>query len=100
MAGKCRDYSVGAARDADHAPFAEELAGMLGVAPGLMEAFLKQVPFAALAVGQAVTHGGKGEACLAEAEEEDGEPKGDFHGVEVVKGLVGKGTGWKAYATK
>jgi len=61
---------------------------MLGVAPGLMEAFLKQVPFAALAVGQAVTHGGKGEACLAEAEENKGESKGDFHGVEVVKGLL------------
>ena len=32
MAGKCRDYSVGASARADHAPFAEELAGMLGVA--------------------------------------------------------------------
>ena len=76
-------------RDADHAPFAEELAGMLGVAPGLMEAFLETGPVCRAGVGQAVTHGGKGEACLAEAEE-DGEPKGDFHGVKVVKGLVGK----------
>ena len=29
-----------------------------------------------------------------------GDVEEDLHGVEVVKGLVGKGTGWKAYATR
>jgi len=29
-----------------------------------------------------------------------GDVEEDLHGVEVVKGLLGKGTGWKAYATR
>lgn len=63
---------------------------MAGVAASLMEAFLKQVPFAALAVRQAVAHGSEDEKRSVNAEEEDGEPKGDFHGVEVVRGLLGE----------
>ena len=70
------------------------------MAASLVQAFLEQGQFSTAAVAEAVADGGLGEACLAEAEENKGESKGDFHGVEVVKGLVGKGTGWKAYATR